>query len=166
MDGRVGVGHGGADDVTCTVNLVMARRGTATGASIISTLSNPSAMNVPFLVCTPAGDLVRPTTVLVNQTPLVTPAMSAHVRGPVQRGVAEAVDGAPSLRRLSAWLLGEIVLMMSLHLPLDVAYVAPAYPIDARLLEAARQAAGDAVERATDGLPFAAVVPDYVAVVR
>lgn len=161
VDGRAGVGSGGADDYACTVNLVMARRSTPTGASIISTLSNPSALHVPFLVCTPGGDLVRPTTVLVNQTAIVTPTMSAHLRGPVQYGVAEAVTGAPALRQLSPYLVGEIILLMSLHLPLGLAYVAPSYPVDERLRVAARRAAGDALERAADGLPFAAVVPGY-----
>lgn len=161
VDGRVGVGRSGADDNECEVNLLMARRSTATGAAVISALSSPSALHVPFLVCTPAGDLVRPTTVLVNQTALVTPTMSAHVRGPVQTGVAEAVDGAPLLRRLSGYLVGEIVLMMSLRLPLELGYIEPSFPVDERLRASARRAAGHALDYALDGLPFIAVLPGF-----
>jgi formaldehyde-activating enzyme involved in methanogenesis len=141
----------------------MARRSTATGASVISTLSTPSVMHVPFLVCTPAGDLVRPATILVNQTALVTPVMTAHLRGPVQLGVAEAVDGSRALRQLSPYLLGEMILLVSMLVPLELGYVEPSYRIDELVRLAARRAAGEALEKASDGLPFTAVVPGYEA---
>ncbi len=155
------MGRGEAGDTVCVANLVMARRATTTGASFVATLSSPSAMHVPFLVCTPAGDLVRPATVLVNQTALVTPVMTHHLRGPVQHGVAEAVDGSPALRQHSPYLHGEMMLLLALHLPLELGYVEPSFPVDARLRTAARLAASEALDNATNGLPFAAVVPDY-----
>lgn len=161
MDGRVGVGHAGADESDCTVNLALARRATMAGASIVATLATPSALHVPFLVCTPAGDLVRPATVLVNQTGLITPEMTAYTRGPVQFGVAEAVFGAPLIKQLSSFLINEMLFLVALHLPIELARTTPSWPVEERLRTSARMATRQALEHAMEGLPFGAVVPVY-----
>lgn len=163
MDGRVGVGQAGTDETACTVNLAVARRATPTGAAVLATLSNPSALHVPFLVCDRLGVLVRPATVLVNQTGLITPVMVDLTRGPVQFGVAEAVSDAPMIRQLTAWLVNEILVLVALHLPIELAHVAPTPSLEDHVHRTVRLAARRALENAMELLPFAVVVPLYPA---
>ena len=162
MDGRVGVGRAvTTDGVPCAVDLALARRGSATGGTLLGTLSRPTPQHVAYVACGHNGEQVRPTTIVVNQNELLTPAMVAVHRGPVQRGVANAVLGAPMFSAFSAYLLGEIIVFASVTLPGGLgAQYDDETDVVGDLVEAAT---ARALIRATDALPFHAVVPVYPA---
>ena len=158
MDGRVGVGRAVTnDDVPCAIDLVLGRRATATGATMLGTLSRPAPQHVAYLAAADDGYQVRPTTIVVNQNELLTPAMVAMHRGPVQLGVADAVMTAPMLGQLTAYLLGEIIVLVSVHLPGGLGSQYDVVVIRALV----RAATERALLNATDALPFHAVVPVY-----
>ena len=160
MDGRVGVGRAvTTDGVPCAVDLALARRASPTGATLLGTLSRPTPQHVAYVACGHDGEQVRPTTIVVNQNELLTPAMVAIHRGPVQRGVADAVLGAPMFSPFSAYLIGEIVVFTSVTLPDGLA---AQYDDNVDVIRSLVEAAtARALVNATVALPFHAVVPIY-----
>jgi len=94
VDGRVGEGWAGEDPNGSHINLVVARRGSATGAQAVAALASPRPGYLPFIACLERGAMVRPTTVVVNKAPLERDEQSRIVWGAAQLGIAQGVlDG-------------------------------------------------------------------------
>ncbi|HYT26074.1 MAG TPA: formaldehyde-activating enzyme [Actinomycetota bacterium] len=91
VDGRIGEGWAGEDPNGSHVNVVAARRGSATGAAVAAALASPRPGHLPFIACLERGAMVRPTTVVVNKVPLEGEAQSRIVWGAAQLGIAQGV---------------------------------------------------------------------------
>jgi formaldehyde-activating enzyme len=158
MDGRVGVGQAvaTADGRSCAVDLVLARRGTSTGAAVSGTLTRPAAQFWSFVARHPDGRRVRPSTVVVNQSELSADMRDVH-RGPVAYGVADAISRDVHFVQLTEWLLNEILVLVSVHVPPGLADPAT----HAALQRGVRTATTQALDDAKAVLPFQAVLPAY-----
>jgi 5,6,7,8-tetrahydromethanopterin hydro-lyase len=94
LDGRVGEGWAGEDPNGSHINLVVARRGSPTGAQAVAALASPRPGHLPFIACLERGAMVRPTTVVVNKVALERDDQSRMVWGAAQLGIAQGVlDG-------------------------------------------------------------------------
>jgi 5,6,7,8-tetrahydromethanopterin hydro-lyase len=91
VDGRIGEAWAGEVPNGSHVNLVIARRGTATAAAAVGALGSPRAGHAPFLACLGAGNLVRPATIVVNKTTIDSDRLAKLTWGAAQLGIAQGV---------------------------------------------------------------------------
>jgi 5,6,7,8-tetrahydromethanopterin hydro-lyase len=91
LDGRIGEGWSGTPPNGSHINLVLARRGSPTAASIVGALASPRPGHMPFLACVEPGTVVRPITVVVNKTTLGEERLDNLTWGAGQLGVAQGV---------------------------------------------------------------------------
>jgi formaldehyde-activating enzyme len=96
LDGAIGEGWGGADPNGAHVNVILGRRGTATGAALMTTFTSPKPGHSPILVCVgetkDAYEPVLPPTVMMNKA--TTSPGSRHEAitfGAAQLGIAQGV---------------------------------------------------------------------------
>lgn len=157
VDGRVGAGLSGEGITECRVDLVIGRRDGAVVGNILASLAAPPPHAVALLVRTPVGDLVRPATILVNNSLIDGPVMEQYVRGPAQLGVAEAVDGAVARRELPPNLLYNLTLLVVVALSRDLSTEPMSFPYELRIRQSSRQATKDAIDSAMEGLSLVGV---------
>src|SRR6266852_4436789 len=91
MDGRIGEAWSGTPPDGTHVNLVIARRGSPTAASIVGALATPSPGHMPFLAVVEPGVLVRPITVVVNKQTLGREPLDSITWGAAQLGISQGV---------------------------------------------------------------------------
>jgi 5,6,7,8-tetrahydromethanopterin hydro-lyase len=91
LDGRIGEAWAGDAPNGCHVNVVLARRGSATAAAAVTALANPRPGHTPFLVCLGPGTVVRPATIFVNKTTLDSDGIARLTWGAGQLGVGQGV---------------------------------------------------------------------------
>jgi 5,6,7,8-tetrahydromethanopterin hydro-lyase len=91
LDGRIGEAWAGEVPNGSHVNLVIARRGTATAAAAVGALGSPRPGHAPFLACLGAGNLVRPATIVVNKTTIDSEELARLTWGAAQLGIAQGV---------------------------------------------------------------------------
>jgi formaldehyde-activating enzyme len=95
LDGRVGEGWSGVAPDGSHVNVVLARRGSATAATALSMLAQPSPGHVPVLVCvgeTPQQyEPVWPPTLMMNKATATDDRHQTITWGAAQLGVAQGV---------------------------------------------------------------------------
>src|SRR5437588_10875717 len=96
LDGRIGEAWSGDVPNGSHINLVIARRSSATAAAIASALASPRPGHVPYLVCLEPGTLVRPVTVVVNKSTLGDETLNRMTWGAAQVGIAQGVLDAVS----------------------------------------------------------------------
>jgi 5,6,7,8-tetrahydromethanopterin hydro-lyase len=149
LDGRIGEGFAGAGLSSVHVNLALARTGTSSGAAAARLLMSPSAGHVPFLLCAPAGTLVRPATVVINKVPLNHPNLETAMWGGIQLGLAQAVLDAVAEGVIDAALAGSLVLSVAVSFNggLRDVELEPAH--ETALRTSARAAMRDAIVDAT-----------------
>ena len=75
LDGRIGEAWAGDAPNGGHVNLVLARRGSATAAAAVGALAAPSPGHTPSLVCLGPGTVVHPLTIFVNKTTIGSDAI-------------------------------------------------------------------------------------------
>ena len=95
-DGRIGEAWSGEVPNGSHINVVLARRGSATAAAAVGTLASPRPGILPYLACLSPGTLVRPVTIVVNKVPLVEPRLERITWGASQLGIAQGVLDAVS----------------------------------------------------------------------
>jgi formaldehyde-activating enzyme len=95
LDGRIGEGWGGVSPNGTHVNVVLARRGSATAAAAISMLAHPSPGHTPVLVCVgpeqPQYQPVWPPTLMMNKATAIDERHQMLTWGAAQVGIAQGV---------------------------------------------------------------------------
>jgi 5,6,7,8-tetrahydromethanopterin hydro-lyase len=95
LDGRIGEGWGGVGRNGSHVNVVLARRGSATAAAAISMLAHPSPGHTPVLVCVgpeqPQYQVVWPPTLMMNKATAIDERHQRLTWGAAQVGIAQGV---------------------------------------------------------------------------
>ena len=96
LDGRVGEGWGGDPGPNgCHVNVVLARRGTPTAASLLGTFTSPAPGHTPILVVVgedqPSYEPVWPPTIMINKATALEDRHQTITWGAGQLGIAQGV---------------------------------------------------------------------------
>jgi len=95
LDGRIGEGYAGAEPDGAHVNVVLAARGSATGASALSMFAHPSPGHAPVLVC--VGETreryepVWPPTLMMNKATATAERHQTLTWGAAQLGIGQGV---------------------------------------------------------------------------
>jgi 5,6,7,8-tetrahydromethanopterin hydro-lyase len=112
-DGRIGEAWSGEAPNGSHINLVVARRGSATAAAIVGALASPSPGHVPFLACPEPGTVVRPMTVVVNKSTIDGERLGRMTWGAAQLGIAQGVLDAVAEGMLPASSADDMVLLVA-----------------------------------------------------
>ena len=95
LDGRIGEGWGGAKPNGSHVNVVLAKRGSATFAAAISMLAQPSPGHTPVLVCVGPEEAqyepVWPPTLMMNKATATGDRHQTITWGAAQLGIGQGV---------------------------------------------------------------------------
>ncbi len=113
LDGRIGEAWSGEVPNGSHINVVVARRGSATAAALAGALASPRPGHVPFLACLEPGTLVRPTTIVVNKSTLGGDTLPRITWGAAQLGIAQGVLDAVADGVLSAIEVPELLLLVA-----------------------------------------------------
>lgn len=114
LDGRIGEGWSGTRPNGSHINVVIARRGSPTAASIVGALASPRPGHTPFLATFAPGTVVRPITVVVNKTTLGEEKLNNLTWGAGQMGVAQGVLDAVADGVVPSQLADSLVLLVAL----------------------------------------------------
>jgi 5,6,7,8-tetrahydromethanopterin hydro-lyase len=112
LDGRVGESWAGEVPNGAHINVVLGRRGSPTAAAIATALGQPRPGHIPFLACLEFGELVRPTTVIVNKATLEEETHSRLTWGAAQIGVAQGVLDAVADGLIDADEAADLILLV------------------------------------------------------
>jgi formaldehyde-activating enzyme len=106
IDGRIGQGWGGISPNGAHANVVLARRGTATGAALMTTFTSPGPGHTPVLVCVGAAqqsyEAVVPATIMMNKATATTERHQTITWGAAQLGIGQGVLDAVAEGLLAA----------------------------------------------------------------
>ena len=106
IDGRIGQGWGGISPNGAHANVVLARRGTATGAALMTTFASPAPGHTPVLVCVGAAqqsyEAVVPATIMMNKATATTERHQTITWGAAQLGIGQGVLDAVAEGLLAA----------------------------------------------------------------
>ena len=92
LDGRIGEAWSGEVPDGSHINVVLARRGSPTAAAAAGALASPRPGHLPFLACLSPGVVVRPTTIVVNKSPIEDGSKVGPITwGAAQLGIAQGV---------------------------------------------------------------------------
>src|SRR3954463_14697113 len=95
IDGAIGQGWGGLGPNGTHVNVVLARRGSATAAAVMTAFTSPSPGHTPVLVCVgpdqPSYEAVVPPTVMMNKAPASDERHQTLTWGAAQLGIGQGV---------------------------------------------------------------------------
>ncbi len=95
LDGAIGEGWSGRDPDGCHVNVILARRGGATAASLLTAFPGARAGHTPILVCVGEDkehyEPVWPPTVMVAKSATLEPRHEAITFGAAQLGIGQGV---------------------------------------------------------------------------
>ena len=148
VDGRVGEGFGAEGEFGVHLNLVISRIGSPSAAAAYGALANPSPGHVPFLICAPAGTVVRPATIFINKVTLTHPNLEKAAWGAIQLGIAQGVLDTVASRVLPAQVSGDLVLLVAVSMNSALADVELTAQIETLMRRNARTAMADAVHDA------------------
>ena len=95
LDGAIGQGWGGLSPDGAHVNVVLARRGSATAAALMTTFTSPAPGHTPVLVCVgpdqPSYEAVVPPTIMMNKATAVEARHQTITWGAAQLGIGQGV---------------------------------------------------------------------------
>ena len=95
IDGRIGQGWGGRAPDGVHVNVVLARRGSATAGGLLTAFASPSPGHTPVLVCVgpdqPSYEAVVPPTVMMNKATATEERHQTITWGAAQLGIGQGV---------------------------------------------------------------------------
>ncbi len=95
LDGRIGEGWSGTDPDGAHVNIVLAHRGTATAAALLTTFTSPSPGHTPILVVVGEDkahyEPVWPPTIMMNKATAEAERHQTLTWGAGQLGIAQGV---------------------------------------------------------------------------
>ncbi len=148
VDGRIGEGFGAESEFGVHINLVISRIGSPSAAAAYGALANPSPGHVPFLVCAPAGTVVRPATIFINKVTLTHPNLEKATWGAIQLGIAQGVLDAVASGTLPARVSGDLVLLVAVAMNAALADVELTPKIETEMRLNARTAMANAIHDA------------------
>ena len=106
IDGRIGQGWGGVSPNGAHANVVLARRGSATAAALMTTFTSPAPGHTPVLVCVGPDqqlyEAVVPATIMMNKATATTERHQTLTWGAAQLGIGQGVLDAVADGLLSA----------------------------------------------------------------
>jgi 5,6,7,8-tetrahydromethanopterin hydro-lyase len=146
LDGRIGEAWAGDAPNGCHINVVLARRGSATAAAAVTALANPRPGHTPFLVCLGPGTVVRPATIFVNKTTLDSDGIARLTWGAGQLGVGQGVLDAVADGVLGAQDVPEITVLAAVWIDPGAT---EEHALRRACREATRTAIADALEPAS-----------------
>jgi 5,6,7,8-tetrahydromethanopterin hydro-lyase len=115
LDGRIGEGWGGLAPNGAHVNVVLAKRGSATAASALSMFAHPSPGHTPVLVCVgpsqPEYEPVWPPTLMMNKATALDEKLQTITWGAAQLGIGQGVLDAVADGLLEA--SGEVYVLVA-----------------------------------------------------
>jgi formaldehyde-activating enzyme len=115
LDGRIGEGWGGVSPNGCHVNIVLARRGTATAAALLTTFTSPTPGHTPILVVVGEDqqhyEPVWPPTIMINKATATEPGHETMTWGAGQLGIAQGVLDAVAQELLEC--SGEVLVFVA-----------------------------------------------------
>ena len=95
IDGRIGQGWGGVSPNGAHANVVLARRGSATAAALMTTFTSPTPGHTPVLVCVgadqPSYEAVVPATIMMNKATATGERHQTITWGAAQLGIGQGV---------------------------------------------------------------------------
>ena len=95
LDGLIGEGWSGTDPDGAHVNVVLAQRGTATAAALLTTFTSPAPGHAPILVVVGEDkdhyEPVWPPTIMINKETALEPLHQKITWGAGQLGIAQGV---------------------------------------------------------------------------
>jgi 5,6,7,8-tetrahydromethanopterin hydro-lyase len=94
IDGRIGDGFAGDPPNSSHVNIILASRGSATAAALLTAFAGPSPGHTPILVSAGTDNLrgpVWPATVMMNKATTTTEQHERLTFGAAQLGIAQGV---------------------------------------------------------------------------
>lgn len=146
IDGRLAQGWGGSTPNGTHVNVLLAQRGSATAATIMTAFTSPAPGFTPILACLGPDQAsyvtLNPPTVIVNKTEALTGLQQTLVSGGAQVGIAQGVldavaDGVVEPDQ-------ETIILVSL-------WIDPAAEDETKVRTASREATAHAVREAVTG---------------
>jgi 5,6,7,8-tetrahydromethanopterin hydro-lyase len=114
IDGRIGEAWSGEVPNGSHINVVLARRGSPTAAAAATALASPRPGHLPFLACLGPGTLVRPVTIVVNNSTIESEELGRLTWGAAQLGIAQGVLDAVADGTLDPAEAGEVVILIAL----------------------------------------------------
>jgi formaldehyde-activating enzyme len=115
LDGRIGEGWSGEAPNGSHVNVVLARRGSATAAAAVSMLAHPTPGHTPVLVCVGPTQAeyepVWPPTLMMNKATALEDDHQAMTWGAAQLGIGQGVLDAVADGLLEA--TGDLVVLVA-----------------------------------------------------
>ena len=152
IDGAIGQGWGGIAPDGIHVNVVLARRGGATAAALLTAFASPSPGHTPVLVCVgpdqPSYEAVVPPTVMMNKATAAEERHQTLTWGAAQLGIGQGVLDAVA----DGLLAGNVDTLVFVSVWVD-----PAAQDETAVRHAGRQATRAAVGAAVQGPEAAAV---------
>ena len=147
LDGRIGEGWGGDPGPDGShVNVVLARRGTPTAASLLGTFTTPAPGHTPILVVVgedqPSYEPVWPPTIMINKATAVEERHQSITWGAAQLGIAQGVLDAVADGLLEP--SGDVLVLVCV-------WVDPAASDETAVRKANRQAVRKAIGVAVNG---------------
>jgi 5,6,7,8-tetrahydromethanopterin hydro-lyase len=95
LDGAIGQGWGGLSPNGAHANVVLARRGSATAAALMTAFTSPAPGHTPVLVCVgpdqPSYEAIVPPTVMMNKATAVQERHQTMTWGAAQLGIGQGV---------------------------------------------------------------------------
>ncbi len=121
LDGRLGEGWGGIKPNGSHVNIVLARRGSATAAAAIGMFAHPAPGHTPVLVCVGPEEAqyepVWPPTLMMNKATALTERHQTITWGAAQLGVGQGVLDAVADGLIEA--TGDLVVLVAVWVDPD-----------------------------------------------
>jgi formaldehyde-activating enzyme len=146
LDGRIGEGWGGLSPNGCHVNVVLAQRGSVTGAAAISMFTNPKPGHSPVLCCVgasqPEYQPIWPPTLMMNKATATTPEQEKMTWGGGQLGIGQAVLDSVAAGLIEA--SGDLIVLVAIWLDGTA-------DDETAVRKAAREAVGKAIRMCVEG---------------
>jgi formaldehyde-activating enzyme len=146
VDGRIGEGWSGTDPDGAHVNVVLAHRGSATAAALLTTFTSPSPGHTPILVVVGEDkahyEPVWPPTIMMNKATATTDRHQTITWGAGQLGIAQGVLDAVAEGLIQA--SGELLLFVAI-------WIDPAADDETAVRNASRHATLTGVRTAVHG---------------
>jgi 5,6,7,8-tetrahydromethanopterin hydro-lyase len=145
IDGRIGQGWGGTSPNGAHVNVVLARRGSATAAALMTAFTSPAPGHTPVLVCVgpdqPSYEAVVPPTIMMNKATATEERHQTITWGAAQLGLGQGVLDAVA----DGLLVADLDTIVFVAVWIDAA-ADDETAVRRAAREAARQSIGEAVE--------------------
>jgi formaldehyde-activating enzyme len=146
FDGLIGEGWSGVDPDGAHVNVVLAERGTATAAAVLTTFTSPAPGHAPILVVVGQDkqhyEPVWPPTVMINKATALEDRHQTITWGAGQLGIAQGVLDAVAAGIIPA--SGDLLVLVAI-------YIDPAADDETAVRVASREATLKGVRTAVHG---------------